>query len=79
MDLSMPPFDCFNSLFTLTCSTTNQLGLSILKNLKLSSRNMKLKLKGLTVFHRHKIPSSHQNKNKKNNNNRIILQSWILK
>ncbi|CAX40042.1 conserved hypothetical protein [Candida dubliniensis CD36] len=57
MDLSIYPFDCFNSLFTLTCSTTNQLGLSILKNLKLSSRNMKLKLKGLTIFHRHKNDS----------------------
>ena len=53
MDLSTAPYDTFNSLFTLTCSTTRQMGLSILENIKLSSPNMKLKLKGLTVFHRH--------------------------
>ncbi|RCK59224.1 hypothetical protein Cantr_07673 [Candida viswanathii] len=53
MDLSTSPHDTFNSLFTLTCSTSRQMGLSILEKIKLSSPDMKLKLKGLTVFHRH--------------------------
>lgn len=53
MDLSTTPYDTFNSLFTLTCSTSRQMGLTILENIKLCSPNMKLKLKGLTVFHRH--------------------------
>ncbi|RLV95494.1 hypothetical protein JA1_000985 [Spathaspora sp. JA1] len=53
-DLSMYPYDVFNSLFTLTCSTSKHLGLEVLRNLKLCSPSMKLKLKGLTVFHRHK-------------------------
>lgn len=53
-DLSCPPFDVFNSLFTLTCSTNNQLGLEILKGLKLFNGDLKLKLKGLTIFHCHK-------------------------
>lgn len=82
MDLSMPPFDCFNSLFTLTCSTTNQLGLSILKNLKLSSRNMKLKLKGLTVFHRHKntflTPEQEQDEQQQQSDNSTKLDFEII-
>ncbi|EGW34189.1 uncharacterized protein SPAPADRAFT_148709 [Spathaspora passalidarum NRRL Y-27907] len=53
-DLSEYPYDVFNSLFTLTCSTSRHLGLEVLQNLKLCSPSMKLKLKGLTVFHRHK-------------------------
>lgn len=54
LDLSTYPFSVFNSLFTLTCSTSNQIGLEILKNIKLFSEDVKLKLRGLTVFHCHK-------------------------
>lgn len=53
-DLSTNPYDTFNSLFTLTCSTNHQYGLQILKNMKLISNDIKLKLKGLTIFHLHK-------------------------
>lgn len=57
LDLISPPFDVLNSLFTLTCSTNNQLGLEILRKLKLANCNdeeSKLKLKGLTIFHCHR-------------------------
>lgn len=54
IDLSCPPYDIFNSLFTLTCSTNNQFGFEILKKLKLINNDSKLKLKGLTLFHVHK-------------------------
>ncbi|KAK6205078.1 uncharacterized protein RJT21DRAFT_111615 [Scheffersomyces amazonensis] len=53
-DLSKKPFDVLNSLFTLTCSTNKQLGLQILENINLMHSDMKLKLKGLTIFHFHK-------------------------
>lgn len=55
-DLLNPPYDVFNSLFTLTCSTNNQFGLEILRKISLVNNNdedSKLKLKGLTVFHCH--------------------------
>lgn len=54
IDLSSPNFQCFNSLFTLTCSTLNHLGLEILSKIKLISPNQKLNLRGLTIFHCHK-------------------------
>lgn len=54
IDLSTYPFEVFNSLFTLTCSTNNQFGLEILKKMKLISDDIKLKLKGFTLFHCHK-------------------------
>lgn len=54
IDLASPQFQCFNSLFTLTCSTLNHLGLEILSKIKLASPNEKLNLKGLTIFHCHK-------------------------
>ena len=50
------PYDVFNSLFTLTCSTNNQFGLEILRKISLvnnDDEDSKLKLKGLTVFHCH--------------------------
>lgn len=54
LDLSTYPFDVFNSLFTLTCSTNNQFGLEILKKMALINNDIKLKLKGFTLFHCHK-------------------------
>ncbi|KAK6459070.1 uncharacterized protein RJT20DRAFT_11665 [Scheffersomyces xylosifermentans] len=60
-DLSKQPYDVFNSLFTLTCSTNNQVGLEILKKIKLYQKDMKLKLKGLTIFHCHKENFSDEN------------------
>lgn len=53
IDLSSPQFQCFNSLFTLSCSTNNQLGLEILRKFRLNN-DLKLNLKGLTIFHCHK-------------------------
>lgn len=53
IDLSTEPFNLFNSLFTLTCSTNNQFGLEILKKFQLF-KDLKLNLKGLTIFHCHK-------------------------
>ncbi|CUM54608.1 uncharacterized protein AC631_04014 [Debaryomyces fabryi] len=55
-DLLNPPYDVFNSIFTLTCSTNNQFGLEILRKIHLvnnDDEDSKLKLKGLTVFHCH--------------------------
>lgn len=54
IDLSKSQFDSFYSLFTLTCSTNNQLGFEVLNKLKLLNEDTKLKLKGLTLFHCHK-------------------------
>lgn len=53
IDLSTPQYQCFNSLFTLSCSTNNQLGLEILRKFRLDN-DLKLNLKGLTIFHCHK-------------------------
>lgn len=53
-DLSKHPYDVFNSLFTLTCSTNHQVGLEILRKFKLFAPGMKLKLKALSLFHCHK-------------------------
>ncbi|CAI5755668.1 unnamed protein product [Candida verbasci] len=55
INLNAEPYNMFNSLFTLTVSTTKQLGLSILDKIVLNSPRMKLKLKGLTIFHKHKV------------------------
>ncbi|CAH2352012.1 hypothetical protein CLIB1423_05S03642 [[Candida] railenensis] len=47
------PYEIFNSLQTLTFSTTDHLGLEIIRKFKLRYGE-KLKLKGLTIFHCHK-------------------------
>lgn len=52
-DLSQPPFELLNLLFTLTCSTNSQFGLDILRKLRLDG-GLKLRLRGLTIFHCHK-------------------------
>lgn len=53
-DLSTHPYEVFNTLSTLTCSTNNQIGLELLKSIKLIDDDYKLKLRGLSVFHCHK-------------------------
>jgi hypothetical protein len=53
LDLNSHPYDVFNNLFTLTCSTKNQMGLQIVKSIRLLNDNVKLRLKGLTIFHCH--------------------------
>ena len=68
-DMSTYPYNVFNSLFTLTCSTNNQIGLEILKNIKLFSEDVKLKLKGLTVFHCHKETFSDEDNDLFNDHN----------
>lgn len=52
-DLSKPPFEALNNLRSLTSSSKIQFGLQILENIKLYD-DMKIKLKGLTLFHCHR-------------------------
>ncbi|ODV80054.1 uncharacterized protein CANTADRAFT_89640 [Suhomyces tanzawaensis NRRL Y-17324] len=53
-DMTKYPYDIFRSLLTLTCNTNNQIGLEIIKSIRLFDKDMKLKLRELTVFHCHK-------------------------
>lgn len=84
-DLLEPPYDVFSSLFTLTCSTNSQLGLEILRKIKLVNENdedSKLKLKGLTVFHCHNESISSDvndvfNSVNHNHDNSIEYQNYI--
>lgn len=54
IDLSSDPYNVLYSLSTLTCSTSNQFGLEILSTMQLVNPDLKLNLKGLTIFHCHK-------------------------
>ncbi|EGV61367.1 hypothetical protein CANTEDRAFT_98619 [Yamadazyma tenuis ATCC 10573] len=76
IDLSSAPYNLFYSLFTLACSTNNQLGLEVLSKIKLLDPELKLNLKGLTLFHCHK--ESIMGDEEGNNSDPVSFNSNIL-